>query len=509
MSQPREEKLLLTTGEDNDEQVAKELGQIFSTRNPKDAVAGISSGLKSIGKGVVGGVASLVALPIHGAKEEGVVGFAKGLGLGVLSAAAMTVAGVGVGVTQIGRGIVNTPASIHGKLSHQVWDEEKRVWYYYDLKKDYELLLEEEKLAKEQAIAENANVVDKELYDVIGVAPTATAAEIKKAYRTAAIKQHPDKNLDDPNANEKFQKLGEAYQVLSNPQLRAQYDSKGKDGIDKGALLDSANLFEMIFGSQRFDAYVGELSLMAMQDSLKMSEGGDDIQFEGMARAEKQMKARQRKREVLCAINLAKILDQYLEDASEEHVNFATYLRGEAKELVSTAFGGTLIGVLGYVYEEQAYQFLGFKKSVTAGLGINNLSQSAHIFASKYKVLTSAVKMYQVAKEEEKKAKDAASATSPEKAAAAAQPNPKAVGSLMETLWNYTVVDVEGTLRVVCTKILKDSSVPYEVRIKRAEGLLMMGQIFQQFGQSAESGLSELEKQMMMRGGASSPEPQV
>ena len=59
-----------------------DLGSIFSTRTPKDAVAGVSSGLKSMGKGVLGGVASLIALPIAGAREEVVFGFAKGLGLG-------------------------------------------------------------------------------------------------------------------------------------------------------------------------------------------------------------------------------------------------------------------------------------------------------------------------------------------------------------------------------------------------------------------------------------------
>ena len=66
----------------------------------------------------------------------------------------------------------------------------------------------------------------------------------------------------------------------------------------------------------------------------------------------------------------------------------------------------------------------------------------------------------------------------------------------METLWSFTVVDVESTLRSVCTKVLKDSSVSFEDRVKRGEGLLLMGQIFQESGVSAEAGLGELEKMM-------------
>src|SRR3989338_2188601 len=61
-------------------------------------------------------------------------------------------------------------------------------------------------------------------YDILGVTRTATAAEIKKAYRTLAHQHHPDKAGGDEN---KFKEINQAYQVLSNPQKRAQYDQYG------------------------------------------------------------------------------------------------------------------------------------------------------------------------------------------------------------------------------------------------------------------------------------------
>ncbi|KAL9065838.1 MAG: hypothetical protein Q9157_007344 [Trypethelium eluteriae] len=72
-------------------------------------------------------------------------------------------------------------------------------------------------------------VVDTTYYDALEVQPTASELDIKKAYRKLAIKLHPDKNPGDATAHEKFQAIGEAYQVLSDKQLRAQYDKFGKE----------------------------------------------------------------------------------------------------------------------------------------------------------------------------------------------------------------------------------------------------------------------------------------
>jgi molecular chaperone DnaJ len=67
----------------------------------------------------------------------------------------------------------------------------------------------------------------RDYYEVLGVARNADATEIKKAYRAQAIKYHPDKNPDDPGAAEKFREAAEAYEVLKDPEKRAQYDRFG------------------------------------------------------------------------------------------------------------------------------------------------------------------------------------------------------------------------------------------------------------------------------------------
>ena len=70
----------------------------------------------------------------------------------------------------------------------------------------------------------------KDYYEVLGVSKSASADQIKSAYRELAMKYHPDRNKEK-NAEEKFKEINEAYAVLSDPQKRKQYDSFGPEGF--------------------------------------------------------------------------------------------------------------------------------------------------------------------------------------------------------------------------------------------------------------------------------------
>ena len=74
----------------------------------------------------------------------------------------------------------------------------------------------------------------KDYYEILGVSKDATDDEIKKAYRKLALKYHPDRNPDDPSAEEKFKELGEAYEVLSDADKKAAYDRFGHAAFEQG-----------------------------------------------------------------------------------------------------------------------------------------------------------------------------------------------------------------------------------------------------------------------------------
>lgn len=69
----------------------------------------------------------------------------------------------------------------------------------------------------------------KDYYKILGIPSGANEDEIKKAYRKMALKYHPDKNKE-PNAEEKFKEIAEAYDVLSDPKKRGLYDQYGEEG---------------------------------------------------------------------------------------------------------------------------------------------------------------------------------------------------------------------------------------------------------------------------------------
>lgn len=177
--------------------------------------------------------------------------------------------------------------------------------------------------------------------------------------------------------------------------------------------------------------------------------------------------------------------------------------------------------MLGYVYQEQASSYLGFKQSISAGLGLSSLSSSAHIFATKYKVLQSGIKTLNVAKKGQKALKiakqtndlkaakethegeyvhvDHAEEAAPESEEEVLKRvlDGEGLGSIVEMMWSITVVDVEATLRTICFKVLKDSSVSSKDRVKRAEGLMIIGEIFQSHAKESTAGLNEFMERMV------------
>ncbi len=104
----------------------------------------------------------------------------------------------------------------------------------------------------------------RDYYEVLGIGKSASADEIKKSYRKVAMQYHPDRNPGDKAAEEKFKEAAEAYEILSDPDKRAQYDRFGHAGVGgagaRGGGMNMDDIFSQfgdIFGDDLFGSFFG------------------------------------------------------------------------------------------------------------------------------------------------------------------------------------------------------------------------------------------------------------
>ena len=469
----------------------------MSLRRPQNIMSGLSSGMQSVGKGVLGGAAALIAAPVVGARSEGWSGFAKGLGAGLAAAVALPVAGAAVGITQIARGAYNTPEAIMEANAGKRWDSHRRVWVAEDLVQeslklsecsDDDILEKARERAKARGEApglegalgggsSGGDVASTEYYDALEVTPAATAGEIKRAYYLLARKLHPDKNPDDPEAHQKFQRIGEAYQVLSDENLRKKYDERGKDGLKDHAFVDPSAFFAMLFGSDQMEGLVGRLQLATL------AAAGADL-------TKDERRLLQERRVGRLAVKLAAMLQGYV-DAKDAAAmkTFESQMKAMADHLVTASYGDIMLHTIGFVYEKQALEFqtdpvggmgtwadLGFRANYA------RMEQMGKRMQSQFNALGAGMKVISTMRSADAEAKKAGGAGGDASSNEAAMQKRQAdvLNHVMEAIWNASALDIESTIRKVCDKVLHDFAVSKEVRGRRARGLEVLGKIFQE-----------------------------
>ncbi|KAL1924597.1 uncharacterized protein VTP21DRAFT_4251 [Calcarisporiella thermophila] len=331
-------------------------------------------------------------------------------------------------------------------------------------------------------IGTDQNPLSTEYYDLLGVSPTADEAEIKKKYRALAIKYHPDKNKD-PDAEEVFKRISEAYQVLSDPDLRHKYNEFGKqnDLTPEGGFVNPEDFFKQQFGGDRFLDIIGEISIgRDMKEALQ--EGGDNdaesISEEEKKRREKENeKERQEmrdKRVNKLAENLKRKLTVFVEGPAtpEAEVAFEKMIEIEAEELKTESYGVELLHAIGFTYTLKAKQALS-----SQGLGLKrfyySFKEKSHIFGETFSTLRCAIDLqnsFAQLQEAEKKGIEGEAKNKLEEDAASKG---------LKALWLGSKLEVEGVLRDVCDQVLFDTSVPAEVLQRRALGLRIVGAVYE------------------------------
>lgn len=489
----------------------KDMDDLLKSSRPKDALAGIGSGLKMAGMGLASGAATLVASPVIGAQNNGVGGFFSGLATGLVGAVGFSAAGAVVGVAQVARGFANTPEAINKRKLGHIWDAEQGRWVRdtCDLRKELAQVLAEEsddESSDEAEVSVSSTVVDTEYYDRLHVLCTASPGEIKKAYYKEALKTHPDKNKNDPNAHEKFQELSRVYQVLSDPSLRSRYDKCGKSGVEGEAMptIDPMIFFGLLFGSEQFDKYIGKMYLARQIDRMfkeLSKETADGIpknaicdgteqtaeeQHAAMQRKDEKMKRTQHRREVKLAGFLRERVDRWV--IHRDEVGFMKEMSLEAEELVKASFGTQILRTLGLIYEGCGQRFL----SNAAERTLQNMQEGARHAGDRMRLVGSIAKSAVAAKRVADHAMKARE-DDPDLEMKTLASLEDSLPIFLQTAWEMSALDVESTGRIVCEKLLKDVSVPWQIRFRRAGALQRLGRIFLDCSQGGSTEVGDAE----------------
>ncbi len=436
----------------------KENKNFFSSNTPKDIISGTSSGIKNISKGILGGIGSLLVLPIYGAKDDGLAGLIKGVGLGLCGSILLPISGTIMGSVQILRGIYNTPEAIYSKIDGKIWDNENKKWILYNLKdeskkilgeseEDFISKLKEKNLFKgigneEESEINQLLIKDTEYYNILEIDTNSNQDQIKSAYKKLAIKWHPDKNQANLElADKKFKLIGEAYQILGNPEKKKDYDLNGKKSVENNNIIDSNQLFCLLFGTDELDFFIGELSV-SMIMSLEKNDPIKIIEF------------KQKRREMNIANNILELLDR-----DNLTLNIINEKRQNA---IITPFSNLIINLIGYLYIEIAQNYLDNFTFI-----LNSYNEFKRKIENKYKFSVSMIKIMRNNKNEnENEAKD--------------KSNTPQSSYFIDIMLSLITIDIENTIKTVCFKMLNDSGVSKEIRDRRAKHLLYIGNIFYQ-----------------------------
>mmetsp|Transcript_63535 Transcript_63535/g.169995 ORF Transcript_63535/g.169995 Transcript_63535/m.169995 type:complete len:465 (-) Transcript_63535:27-1421(-) len=251
---------------------------------------------------------------------------------------------------------------------------------------------------------------DEDYYSILGVTKEATESEIKKAYYKMARQWHPDKNPDNPAAEQRFKAISESYEVLSDPQKRQIYNERGKAGVQQAQAagqVDIGMVFRLMFGGGAFDEIFGDVCklpmLRTMMSSMdqQMKGGMDDEHLMGRDRQEQL----RREEDIYCkqlSVKLMSRLEVAAEgaaggEAAASRSGLVERWKKEAKELCDAPGGVELLGMIGYVYCQEGKQFAG------RFLGIEGffaqIEERAHVTSSGAAVLMDAIRTANMAQE--------------------------------------------------------------------------------------------------------------
>ncbi|SOV22385.1 DnaJ protein, putative [Plasmodium sp. DRC-Itaito] len=211
---------------------------------------------------------------------------------------------------------------------------------------------------------------DTKYYDILNVKPDASFKDIKDSFYKLALKYHPDKNENNIEAKIMFQKINEAYQVLSDEDQRRKYDEGEFNEVNDTLFMDPLIFFMMLFTSEELFDYIGTLRIATFVALVFKH----DFFVNGVLTTKniinKGIEKEQKKREVELAILLRERLQPYV-DSNEDWVE---NMENDIKKLFASPFSCSILESIGWTYENVSKVYIDeIKNKWGIGLSFANI----------------------------------------------------------------------------------------------------------------------------------------
>jgi curved DNA-binding protein CbpA len=329
-------------------------------------------------------------------------------------------------------------------------------------------------------------VKDQSFYDLLQVPVDASSAEIKKAYYRQALEVHPDKNYES-KAVDNFRSLNTVYKTLVSEETRELYDTHGvcfaEHMPENSAQVDPYTFFAILFGSSVVEPYVGDLAIASIVDNtLILTEKAEPQLSLGESNYRSPQQIR---RQVAIASHLRERIEAYTtgEMSSEEFQlscrteaqSLAMAMEGKLKaELLLKAISSGLVSATFRILLPAWYKpFLGLAYKAF------DITQNDHVVHDLEKAIRKAVREMGDPSESGPANDDPLECDQGHHDAgfdALLQKlsNPK----MLRLVWKFNANDIARTLRDASRRVMDDCADDYEMRLKRAQALNMLGQEF-------------------------------
>eukprot|EP00927_Polykrikos_kofoidii_P018602 TRINITY_DN18632_c0_g1_i1.p1 TRINITY_DN18632_c0_g1~~TRINITY_DN18632_c0_g1_i1.p1 ORF type:complete len:634 (-),score=104.87 TRINITY_DN18632_c0_g1_i1:166-2067(-) len=522
--------------------------EIFSTRRPRDAIAGSVSASKTVLRSCAAGAATLLMAPSEASRRDGTSGFLVGMGQSMVTAAMLPCCGVAVAAVQVARGLANTPVAVVESFRGYHWSDKDRTWGYeeYTLKEEARELRRRQKegeaeaararaksrcagrrrrpstndgscgttsaggvatpvdcatgssdsssMAGRQAVGAGQRQEQKVLnyYELLQIPRDATETAIRQAYYRQSRRCHPDKAGADSASVAQFHKISEAYCVLRNPDLRRAYDRGGAPEVARVATtINLGSLYVAVISGPQWEPFLGPLALSRILSEDEGDTNGRslDLLVDLWRVGDTAVDPWQARREVRCALQLSDRLRPFVNGRASA---FESLLREEARTLARAPFASGVLQSIASVYEDEASFFLGGLRLLDPRRELARISSHGRIVACQARAVKAGVLAAFALKD--LMGDDEGSSAGGNTDDASSRPSGSSRSSMglecpafqaewpafASALWTLTVLDVEGTLRRVCRRVLRDGSTDLASRTRRAEALRVAAAIFRE-----------------------------